>query len=147
MDIFAYEFMQRALLGGVLIALICSLLGVYLVLKRLSLLGDGLAHAAFAGVATGLLLHIYPLSAALIVTSIGALGVQKLIRMTKIYGDAATAVVLSLGMGIAVIIIGVVHGFSVDLFSYLFGSILAVNNTDLAVIAGVFVIVMVFIAV
>jgi zinc transport system permease protein len=144
-EMFAYEFMQRALLAGLLIGTICAVLGVFLVLKRLSLLGDGLAHAAFAGVSLGLLFNVYPLLSALVATTVGALGVQKLISKTKIYGDAATAVVLSLGMGIAVLIISSVKGFNVDLFSYLFGSILAISTDDLWIIAGVFVAVLAFV--
>ena len=146
-DILSYEFMQRALISGVLIAVICAILGVFLVLKRLSLLGDGLAHAAFAGVAVGLLVNVYPLISSLIFTSIGALGIQQLIKKIKIYGESATAIVLSVAMGIAVLIIGIVKGFNADLFSYLFGSILAVNITDLFIIGTVFLIVLAFISI
>lgn len=130
-DILSYSFMQHAFLGGALVAIICASLGVFLVLKRLSLLGDGLSHVAFAGVALGLLMGVDPVLTAFLLTTIGALGVQETISRTKVYGETATAIVLSVGLGIAVLLIGLAHGFNVDILSYLFGSILALNNFDL----------------
>ncbi|MBI5227847.1 metal ABC transporter permease [Candidatus Micrarchaeota archaeon] len=145
-EVLTYEFMQRAFIGGILVALLCASLGVFLVLKRLSLLGDGLAHAAFGGVAIGLLLGIYPVTSALVVTAASALGVQELIKKLKVYGESATAIVLSVAMGLAVVIIGIGKGFNVDLFSYLFGSILALNNMDLLIIGTVFILSLAFLA-
>lgn len=136
-DLFTYGFVLKALLGGILIAITCSLIGVFLVLKRLSLFGDGLAHVAFGGVAIGFLLGIDPFISALIFTSIGALSVGKILEKTKIYGDSATALVLSGGMSIAILIIGISKGFNVNLFSFLFGSILTLSNTDLMIIFGI----------
>ena len=147
LEILNHGFMQRALISGILIAIICSLIGVFLVLRRLSLLGDGLAHVAFGGIAIGLLLKIPPLISALFFTAIGSLGVQKLINKSKVYGESATALVLSLGVGVGVLIIGAVKGFNVDLFSYLFGSILAISNFDLMVITIVFLLVIAFVVV
>lgn len=146
LEILRYGFMQRALISGILIAATCSLIGVFLVLRRLSLLGDGLAHVAFGGIAIGLLLKIPPLVSSLIFTSVGSLGVQRLISKTKVYGESATALVLSIGVGIGVVIIGAVRGFNVDLFSYLFGSILTISNFDFMVISFVFLLVIGFIA-
>ena len=146
-DILNYGFMQRALLSGILISIICSLVGLFLVLRRLSLLGDGLAHVAFGGIALGLLLKIPPLLSALLFTSAASVGVQKLVKKSKIYGGSATALVLSLGVGVGIIIIGIVKGFNIDLFSYLFGSILAISNLDILIIAAVFIFVVCFVAV
>lgn len=136
-DLFTYGFVLKAVLGGILIAIACSLIGVFLVLKRLSLFGDGLAHVAFGGVAIGFLLGIDPFISALIFTSIGALSVGKILEKAKIYGDSATALVLSVGMSIAILIIGVSKGFNVNLFSFLFGSILTLSNSDLTIIFGI----------
>lgn len=147
LEILQYGFMQRALISGVLIAAICSAIGVFLVLRRLSLLGDGLAHVAFGGIAVGLLLKIPPLISALFFTAIGSLGVNKLMSKSKVYGESATALVLSLGVGVGIVIIGIVKGFNTDLFSYLFGSILATSNLDLIIISIVCIVVAVFMAV
>ncbi len=145
-DILSYEFMQRALEGGALVAIICSSLGVFLVLKRLSLLGDGLAHVAFAGVALGLLAGIDAVLSSLVLTTVGALGVHEIINRTKVYGETATAIVLSVGLGLAVLLIGLAKGFNADLLSYLFGSILALGPVDLAIMAAVLVASIVFLA-
>lgn len=136
-DLFTYGFVLKAILGGILIAIACSLIGVFLVLKRLSLFGDGLAHVAFGGVAIGFLLGIDPFISALVFTSLGALSVGKILEKAKIYGDSATALVLSVGMSIAILIIGVSKGFNVNLFSFLFGSILTLSNSDLMIIFGI----------
>ncbi len=130
LELFSYGFMQKGLLGGIAIALCCGLLGPFLVLRRLSLLGDGLAHLSFGGVAIGLLLGINPLLAALISVLIGSFWIHSLIKK-NVYGDAAIALVLSLGVGIGIVVIGAVHGFNVNLFSYLIGSILALSSTDI----------------
>ena len=144
-ELLSYSFMQRAALGGIAIALVCSLIGPFLVLRRLSLLGDGLAHVALGGIALGLLIGVHPVAAALLATSIGSLVVYRLIRTTRIHGDAATAIVLSGGVGVAVVVLGITRGFTVDLFSYLFGSILALSKADLALIAVVLVAVVLFV--
>jgi zinc transport system permease protein len=145
LEILQYAFMQRALLGGIAIALACALLGPFLVLRRLSLLGDGLAHVAFGGVAFGLLLGFDPLLAALVATIVGALVIQRLISHAGLYGDSATAVLLSFGVGSAIIFIGLAQGFTVDLFSYLFGSILVISFKDLFIIFAVLIAVLIFI--
>lgn len=144
LEILKHGFMQRALVSGIIISVICSLMGVFLVLRRLSLLGDGLAHVAFGGIAIGFLLKIPPLLSALFFTAIGSLGVQRLMSKSKVYGESATALILSFGVGVGILVIGIVKGFNADLFSYLFGSILAISNFDLAVITTVFVLVAVF---
>jgi len=134
LELLSYGFMQRALLGGIGIALAASLLGPFLVLRRQSLLGDGLAHAAFGGIAMGLLLGIHPLVAAIAAALIAALLMQGLVERSKVYSDTAIAVILSLGMATAIVIIGAVNGFNVNLFSYLFGSILTISSLDLVLI-------------
>ncbi len=144
-DFLQYAFMQNALIAGVIVSILCALIGVFLVLKKLSLLGDGLAHSAFAGVAIGMMLGIYPFISALVFTSLSALGIRRLIQKTKIYGDSAIAVLLSFSIAIAVIIIGIVKGFNKDLFSYLFGSILTVTTQDIVIMIAIAVIVIAFI--
>ncbi len=129
-EFLSYGFMQKAFLGGIAIALSCGLIGPFLVLRRLSMLGDGLAHLAFGGVALGLLLGINPIISALITVIIGSFWVRSLVKK-NIYGDAAIALLLSFGVGIGIVIIGIVRGFNTSLYSYLIGSVLALSLTDI----------------
>jgi zinc transport system permease protein len=145
LELLGYGFMQHALIGGIAIAIITGLIGPFLVLRRLSLLGDGLAHLAFGGVALGFLLNYNPFIVALVVVVCGSLAVQRLMRR-NIYGDAAIALILSFGVGLGVIITGVVHGFTVDLFTFLIGSILTLSQADLILIFAVLLVVVGFVS-
>ncbi len=129
-EFLGYAFMQRGLIAGAAIAIICSLMGTFLVLRRQSLFGDALSHMAFGGISVGLFTGIYPLWTAYAVSILGALGMTKLRKSTKISGDAAIAVLLVSGFGMGVLLISATGGFSIDLFSFLFGSILLISNTD-----------------
>jgi len=135
LEILQYGFMQRALAAGIMIAIICSTIGTFIVLKRLSMIGDGLAHIALGGIALGLFFKVYPVIAALIFSVVSALGINSL-RKAKIYGDVAIAIFFSAGLALAVVLLSLAKGFNVDLFSYLFGSILTVNETDLKMVLG-----------
>lgn len=137
LDVFGYAFMQKGLIAGAAIAIICSLMGIFLVLRRYSLFGDALSHMAFGGISLGLFSGIYPLWTAYAVSILGALGMTKLRKSTKISGDAAIAVLLVSGFGIGVLLISATGGFSVDLFSFLFGSILLISNEDTILILGI----------
>ncbi len=134
LEALSYAFVQKALISGIAVALICSFMGTFLVLRRYSLFGDGIAHVAFGGVSVGLFLGIFPLWSAYIVSIFGAIGLQKLRESTKISGDAAVAVVLVTGLSVGVILVSSSGGFSVDLFSFLFGSILLISNEDTVMI-------------
>ena len=134
MDIFEYlqyGFIQRALHCGSFIALLCSTLGVLLVLRRFSLIGDGLAHVTFGSVALGLFLRVYPLYVSLPVVMLSSLGILKLTQRARLYGDAAIGIVSSVGIAGGVLLASVAGGFNVDLFSYLFGNILAIGKEEL----------------
>ena len=122
--------MQRALLSGVVVAVTCSVVGLFLVLRRQSLFGDALSHAAFGGIAVGLFTSIYPLWTALVISVLAALGITKLRQSTKIPPDAAVAVMLSSGLALGIVLIGLAGGFNLDLESFLFGSILLVSMQD-----------------
>jgi zinc transport system permease protein len=126
-----YGFIQRALLCGSFIALLCSTLGVILVLRRFSLIGDGLAHVTFGSVALGLLFRIYPLYISIPVVMLSSLGILKLTQRARLYGDAAIGIVSSFGIAGGVILASMAGGFNVDLFSYLFGNILAIGPEEL----------------
>jgi len=126
----SYEFIQRALVAGLFISVLCAVLGVFLVLKRLSLIGDGLSHVAFGGVALGLFLGIYPFYAAVPVAIAGSLGILVVAENNKVFGDAAIGIISSVGMAGGVLLASLAGGFNVDLFSYLFGNILAVSPIE-----------------
>jgi zinc transport system permease protein len=129
-EILQYSFMQRALLSGVVVAVTCSVVGLFLVLRRQSLFGDALSHAAFGGIAVGLFTSIYPLWSALVISVLAALGITKLRQSTKIPPDAAVAVMLSSGLAMGIVLIGLAGGFNLDLESFLFGSILLISMQD-----------------
>lgn len=133
-EILQYGFMQRALVAAVLIGIIAPTIGVFLVLRRLSLIADTLSHVALAGVAVGLLAGTYPLAGALVLALLGAVGIERLRSSGRLFGDAALAIFLSGGLAVAVVVIGLAGGFNVDLFSYLFGAVTAVQPRDLWVI-------------
>jgi zinc transport system permease protein len=122
--------MQRALLSGVVVAATCSLVGLFLVLRKQSLFGDALSHVAFGGIAVGLFTNIYPLWTALAVSVLASLGITKLRQSTKIPPDAAVAIMLSSGLAVGIVLIGLAGGFSLDLESFLFGSILLIGMQD-----------------
>jgi len=143
-DIFHYGFIQRAMIAGVLIASISALLGMFLVLRRFSLIGDGLAHTTFGSVAVVLLIGTSPLYvtlAALPLVMIASLAIFKLTSSRKINADAAIGIVSSLGIATGIIFASLSGGFNVDLLSYLFGNILTVNSTELFLSFIVFLIV------
>lgn len=135
LNFFQYSFLVRALLAGFFIAVTAAVLGVFLVLRKLSLIGDGLAHVSFGGVALGLLFGIYPFYISVPLTVVAAFLVFKLSERAKVYGDAAIGIVSAVGVSSGVIIASLAQGFNVDLFSYLFGSLLAVSRGELYFLA------------
>jgi len=148
-EILSYGFIQRALIAGTLVAVLCSVLGVFLVLRRLSLIGDGLAHVTFGSVALSLIMGVNPVYvtvAAIPLVMLSSLGILKLTEKARIYGDAAIGIVSSLGIAGGIVLASVAGGFNVDLFSYLFGNILAVGNTDMIIAAILFAVVLLAVA-
>lgn len=133
-EIFTFSFMQRAIITGIAAAVICSIIGLFLVLRRHSLFGDALSHVAFGGIALGLFIGIYPLWTAFAVAILSALGINKLRESTKLPGDASVAVLLSSGLAMGVVLVSLSDGFTVNLFSFLFGSILLVSDQDMTII-------------
>lgn len=136
LEIFYYGFMQRALVSGIAIALLCSVVGLFLVLRRYSLFGDAVAHSSFGGIAVGLLIGIYPMWTAYVVSLVSALVITRIKQKFDISGEAAVAVLLSSGIAIGLILISISGGFNVDIFSFLFGSILLVSVEDTVLVLG-----------
>ena len=132
-------FVQRAFIISIIIAVLCSVLSIFIVLKKISLIGDGLAHTAFGGIALGyaiqLVLGVYlqfvPLLVAAVTVVLGSLGITKAIRSTRISSDAAVAVFLQLGLAGGIVLISVSRGFGFSLESLLFGSVLLVDYSQI----------------
>jgi zinc transport system permease protein len=131
-----YEFIQRAYLAGSFIAILCATLGLLLVLRKLSLIGDGLSHVSFGAIALGLFFGIYPFYAAIPIVILASYLILKLTEKAKIYGDAAIGIVSAVGIAGGVILASLSKGFSIDLFSYLFGNILAISNQEVYLSVG-----------
>ena len=126
----SYHFMQRALLVGVLVSLCAALLGVSLVLKRYSMIGDGLSHVGFGALAVASALHLAPLAVAVPVVILAAVLLLRLSESKKIKGDAAIALISSSALAIGVISVSVTTGMNTEVSSYMFGSILSLSRTD-----------------
>ena len=135
-DILSFGFMQNAIISGIAISLICSTVGLFLVLRKYSLFGDALAHSAFGGVALGLFLGFYPLWAAYVVSILSALALTKIRQKFDISGDAIIAILLSSGIAVGIVLISLSGGFSIDIFSFLFGSVLLVSTENVIGILG-----------
>ena len=130
LEIFGFGFIQRALIAGIAISSVCSVIGLFLVLRRQSLFGDSLAHMAFGGIAIGLFTNTYPLWTAFVASILAALGITKLRHSTNIPADSAVAIMLSSGLALGILLLSLSGGFSVDLFGFLFGNILLVSFED-----------------
>lgn len=124
-------FFQRALIGGICAAVLCSVLGVFIVLRRQSLIGEGISHLAFGGIAAGLFFSIYPLYMALVFALFGTIAISLLQRKKIVYSETAIGILFSLGLALGAVLASLAGGFNVDLFGYLFGSILTVSEGDL----------------
>jgi zinc transport system permease protein len=133
---FDQEFMRLAFAAGAIVGVLAPAVGFFLVQRRLSLVGDGIGHVAFAGVAAGYLLDVSPVLAALVVSAFGALALEWLRARTGGAGDQALALVFYVGIASGVVIVSLAGALNVNLFAFLFGSILTVTRTDLVVAAG-----------
>ena len=133
---FDVGFMQRALIAGLIVGAAAPLIGAFLVQKRLSLMGDGIGHLAFAGVAAGLLLDVWPVWSALAVAVAGAAGIETLRRRGIASGDMVLAVFFYGGIAAGVVLISIAGSLNASILSYLFGQILTVTAGDLWVIAA-----------
>lgn len=140
-DIFQYSFILRGLEAGIIVALVAPLIGIFLVLRRYSLIADTLAHVSLAGIALGLLFGLNPVLTALGVTVASSLGIEKLRSTKRIYGESALALFLSGSLALATVLLSLGNGFNSNLFNYLFGSIVTVSQNDVYIVAALAVIV------
>jgi len=132
---FSYEFISRAVLAGSLISLCASLLGVTLVLKRFSMIGDGLSHVSFGALSIAAVMGIAPLALAVPVVALSAFGLLLISSSEKIDGDAAIGVISGTSLAVGVLAVSFSSGVNIDLSSYMFGSILAMSGSDITVTA------------
>ena len=130
-DILGYTFMQRALLASVLIGTVTAVIGVYVVLRGLAFIGDAIAHASFAGVALGFVLGINPVLCAVVFCSATAVGIAWTSARAEVREDTAIGIFFAATMALGILLIGLMRGYNVDLFGYLFGSVLSVTRQDL----------------
>ncbi|MDR2842990.1 MAG: metal ABC transporter permease [Spirochaetaceae bacterium] len=146
-EIFSYPFFIRAFFAGTLIAMCASLLGVSLVLKRYSMIGDGLSHVGFCALTLATALNLAPLTVAIPVVVAAAFLLLRLSESSKIKGDAAIAIISTGALAVGVMIISVTTGMNTDVYSYLFGSILTINKNDLyiSIVLSIIILILFFV--
>ncbi|WP_394343990.1 metal ABC transporter permease [Halalkalirubrum salinum] len=147
-EMLTYGFMQQAFLVGILIAIMAPLIGTFLVHRQLALIGDALAHTAFAGVAIGLLVNtmvsvsISPYLTAVVVAMIAALAIELISETTGAYNDVSMAIVLSTGFALGAVLISLnTGGLTVSVDQYLFGNLSTVSKSNASVLIGLFVVI------
>ena len=149
-DWWQYDFLRYTLFSGVLIGLICPILGTFLIVRRLSMMADGLSHVTLSGVAAGMLLSkkvallsaVNPLFFGMLFSVIGSLFIERLRKVFRAHQDLAIPIILSSGLGLFTVLISIADGFNADLYSYLFGKIVTVTIQDLYALIGVSVVVL-----
>ena len=136
MSILDADFMRLAFAAGAVIGVVAPVVGFFLVQRRMSLIGDGIGHLAFAGVALGYLLDISPVGTALVVSTLGAVGIEWLRARRRTAGDQALALVFYTGIAAGVVFVSAAGALNANLFTFLFGSVLTVTNSDLALLGA-----------
>jgi zinc transport system permease protein len=131
MEIFQHQFMRLAFLGGTLIAILAPVIGVFLVLRRYSLIGDGLGHIAFSGIAIGLVSKLEPFWVSMGTAILAALGIERLRASGRLSGDTAIAIFLSTGLALGLVLAQLANYSTNKLWGYLFGSIITLDWKDL----------------
>ncbi|MFJ8262147.1 metal ABC transporter permease [Rummeliibacillus sp. NPDC094406] len=153
-SILHYDFLQNAFLSGIIIGVIAPLLGVFIVVRRLSLIADALSHVTLAGIAGSLYLSqsvaafatLNPIYLGIISAVGGSVLIERLRSLYKHFEELAIPIIMSAGLGLSAIFISLAQGFSTDLFSYLFGSVSAVSRQDMWIVFAIAVLVILFIS-
>lgn len=145
LDILQYPFMERALIAGVILALVLAVLGVFVVLKNMAFFSDGIAHASLAGVAIGIILSVNPLLVALVFSVFFAVIIFYLQHHYKLSSDTAIGILFTSGMAAGVLLISLQPGYQPELISFLFGNILSITQSELVIIAIISVIIITFV--
>ena len=145
MEIFQYDFMLKAFIAGILIAILISSLSIFVVVKRYAMLSDTLAHISLLGVAIGFLFETSTITMAIIASSIAAILIEYVKSYKKLYSDSVLSIFLSASLAISIIIVSLSNSFTTSLFDYLFGSIVAISDEDIIIIISFFIITLIFI--
>ncbi len=145
-DVLSHTFMQRALIEAVLVGGVCALIGVYVVLNGLSFIGAGISHSTFAGVGFGLLLGIDPVWTALLFSTGVAVSIGAVSERSALSHDTAVGIFFAATMALGVLLISLMDNYYVDIFSYLFGNILALTTADLWLSGGMAALIAIIIA-
>ncbi len=143
-EIFQYPFIQRAFIAGIVLALVLSFLGVFIILRRMAFFADGIAHASLAGVAVGIVFSFNPMVSAVILTSIFAVIIYFLEQKFKLTSDVAIGILFTSGMALGVLLISLTPGYQPELMSFLFGNILAITNSEVLILLSMGMIVIGF---
>ena len=146
MEMFAYTFMQHALLEAVIIGALCAVIGVYVVLNSLSFIGAGISHAAFGGIALGILLGVDPIVTAFLFCIGVALSIGLVSEQGTIKHDTAVGIFFASTMAVGVVFISLQKGYVLDLFGYMFGNILAITPGDLFLSAAAAIVILLIVA-
>lgn len=147
LSILAFPFFQRALLAGFVVGVLCAAFGVFVVLRKMSFFGEGVAHASLTGIAIGILANIEPLPVALVFAALLALGILFFTRFSRLASDTVIGVLFSASMAFGIVLIGFFRGYRPDLITYLFGNVLAVSPMDVSVtivVGGLLILVILF---
>lgn len=147
LDIFQYDFIIRGLEAGVIVAFISPLIGIFLVLRRYSLIADTLSHVSLAGVAMAFLFGWNPIVTTMGVTVLSSVGIERLRNTKYVYGESALAIFLSGGLALATILLSLGKGFNSNLLNYLFGSIVTVTSNDVFTIAILAIIILILLVI
>ena len=130
-DLLSFQFFQNALWASLLSAIVCGIIGAYIVVRRIVFISGGITHASFGGLGLGLYLGINPIVTACLTAVLSALGIEKLSQTNKLHEDSAIASIWALGMALGVLFMHLTPGYTTGLSSYLFGNILLVSSLDL----------------
>lgn len=139
----SYAFMQRALIVGLMLSIIIPMIGIVMINRRTSMIGDALSHSSLAGVALGLIVGINPIITSVIICIIASFAIELIRKKFNSFGDMATAIIMSLGIGLAAIMSDFTPG-GTSFESFLFGSITSVSSEDLIIVSVVFILVLIF---
>ena len=144
-EMFEYSFMIKAFLAGIIIAVLAPTLGTFIVIRRYSMITDTLAHSSLLGVAIGILFGVYPIITALISSIIIGILIEYLRSYKNMYSDSILAIFLSGALAFAIVIVSISGEFNNSLFSYLFGTLLAITDSEIYLLFGFSIIALILI--
>jgi len=139
-EILSFGFMQRAFIAGIAMSLFCGMISVFIILRRVSFLGSGISHAAFGGVAIGFFLGINPILSALAYCIIIAFAIEIISEKGRLAEDTSIGIFFSTSMALGILLISLSKTYTIDLFGYLFGSIIAISREEVYIATGLSII-------